>query len=115
MAKNPFIAVRISPEIIKSLDEIAAERGISRSSLIKELLANCHLFHRFIQVERARQYTDQVVLDGNLSRWVMNNMQDNMKPEWLHFIGEVMHHVADEIAVKKGSNTGALDVKVLTK
>ena len=101
MAKNPFIAVRVSPEIIKSLDEIAAERGISRSSLIKELLENCHSFHRFIQVERVRQNNDQVVLDGNLTRWVMNNMQDNMKPEWLHFIGEVMHHVADQVADKK--------------
>jgi hypothetical protein len=101
MAKNPFIAVRVPPEIIKSLDEIAAERGISRSALVKELLANCHSFHRFIQVERARLYNNREVLDGNLSQWVMNNMQDNMKPEWLHFIGEVMHHVADEVADKK--------------
>jgi len=104
MAKNPFIAVRVAPEIIKSLDEIALERHISRSTLVKELLANCHSFHRFIQVERARQYSNNVVLDGNLSRWVMNNMQDNMQPEWLHFIGEVMHHVAEEVTIQKERN-----------
>jgi predicted transcriptional regulator len=101
MARNPFVAVRVSPEIIKSLDEIASERGITRSALVKELLANCHSFHRFIESERAKQQSDKVVLDGNLSKWIMNNMQENMTPEWLHFIGEVMHHVADEIKEEK--------------
>lgn len=101
MARNPFIAVRVPPDIIKSLDEIATERGITRSSLIKELLGNCHSFHRFIEVEKARQHTDSVVLNGNLSNWIMNNMQENMTPEWLHFIGEVMHNVAEEMVTQK--------------
>ena len=102
MPRNPFIAVRVPPEIIKSLDEIATERGISRSTLIRELLANCHSFHRFIELERTRQKADTIVLDGNLSRWIKENMQENMPPEWLHFIGQVMHHVADEVDAQKG-------------
>ena len=110
MARNPFIAVRVPPDIIKSLDEIAEEHGISRSTLIKELLTNCHSFHRFIEIEKVRQQTDKVVLEGNLSRCIMNNMQDNITPEWLHFIGEVMHHVADEIIAKKEGKPDELPV-----
>jgi len=106
MAKNTFVAVRVPPEIVKSLDEIAAERSISRSTLVKELLANCHSFHRFIESERVKQNADTIVLDGNLSKWIKNNMQENMTPEWLHFIGEVMHHVADEVIAEKARKPG---------
>jgi hypothetical protein len=100
MAKNPFIAIRVRPEIIQSLDEVAEQRKISRSTVIKELLANCHSFYRFIESERARQHTDRIILDGNLSRWILNNMPENMTPEWVHFLGEVMHHVADEMIAR---------------
>ena len=97
MAKNPFIAIRVSPEIIKSLDEVAEKRGIARPDLIRELLANCHSFYAFIEMERARQQTDQITLDGNLSEWIMKHMPEEMTPQWVHFLGEVMHHVADKL------------------
>lgn len=97
MAKNPFIAIRVPPEIIKSLDEVAAQRGIARPALIKELLANCHSFYRFIELEKARQQTDKITLDGNLSEWILNHMPEEMTPEWVHFLGEVMHHVAENM------------------
>jgi len=100
MARNPFIAVRVPPEVIKSLDEVATQRKISRSTVIKELLANCHSFYRFVEVERARQQTDRIILDGNLSQWILNNMPQNMTPEWVRFLGEVMHHVADEMIAR---------------
>ncbi len=101
MANNPFIAIRVPPEIIKSLDEVAAQRGITRPTLIKELLANCHSFYRFIELEKARQQTDRITLDGNLSQWILNNMPEEMTPEWVHFLGEVMHHVADKLVEEK--------------
>lgn len=97
MATNPFIAIRVKPEIIQSLDEVARQLGITRSALIKEMLANCHSFYRFLETERARQQTDQIMLDGNLSDWILNHMPENMTPEWVRFMGEVMHHVADRM------------------
>jgi len=101
MARNPFIAVRVPPKVVRSLDEVAAQRGISRSMLIRELLANCHSFYRFIESERARQQTDRIILNGNLSQWILENMPENMTPDWVHFIGEVMHHVAEEMVTQK--------------
>ena len=105
MATNPFIAIRVPQEIIKSLDEVAEQRGITRPALIKELLANCHSFYKFIEMEKARQQTDRITLDGNLSEWIMNHMPEEMTPEWVHFLGEVMHHVADKLVEqgKEGS------------
>jgi predicted transcriptional regulator len=97
MAANPFIAIRVPQEIIDSLDEVAAQRGITRPALIKELLANCHSFYKFIKAEKARQQTDRITLDDNLSEWIMKRMPEEMTPEWVHFLGEVMHHVADKL------------------
>ncbi|MBM2825483.1 MAG: 1 protein [Dehalococcoidales bacterium] len=98
---NPFISIRVPPEIIKSLDEVAVERGITRPDLIRELLANCHSFYRFIETEKARQQTDRITLDDNLSEWILNHMPEEMTPEWVHFLGEVMHHVADKLVAQK--------------
>ena len=104
MATNPFIAIRVPPEIIKSLDEVAMQRDITRPTLIKELLANCHSFYKFIELEKARQQTDRITLDGNLSEWIMNHMPEEMTPEWVHFLGEVMHHVADKLVEQGKEN-----------
>jgi len=97
--------VRVPPEVVKSLDEVATQRGISRSTLVRELLANCHSFYHFIESERVRQQTDRIILDGNLSDWILNHMPENMTPQWVHFVGEVMHHVAEEM-VAQGKGGG---------
>jgi predicted transcriptional regulator len=101
MAKDSLIAVRVSGDVVKSLDEVAAKRGITRSDLIRELMANCHSFYKFIETEKAKQQTDRITLDNNLSQWVLNNMPADMTPEWVHFLGEVMHHVADKLVEQK--------------
>ncbi len=97
MARTSFVAVRVSDDVVKSLDEVAAKRGISRPDLVRELLANCHSFYNFIEMEKARQQTDRITLNGNLSKWILNNMPKDMTPEWVHFLGEAMHHVADNM------------------
>ncbi len=104
MARTSLIAVRVSDDVVKSLDEVAVKRGITRPDLIRELLANCHSFYSFIETEKARQQTDRITLDGNLSQWILNNMPEEMTPEWVHFLGEVMHHVADKLVEQGKEN-----------
>jgi predicted transcriptional regulator len=104
MARTSLIAVRVSDDVVKSLDEVAVKRGITRPDLIRELLANCHSFYSFIETEKARQQTDRITLNGNLSQWILNNMPEDMTPEWVHFLGEVMHHVADKLVEQGKEN-----------
>jgi predicted transcriptional regulator len=106
MRKTEFIAVRVAPEVVRSLDEVASQRGISRSTLVRELLTNCHSFYNFLESEKARQQTDKIILDGNLSQWILNHMPESMTPDWVHFLGEVMHHVADEMVAKEEGGGG---------
>jgi predicted transcriptional regulator len=103
MPKTQLVTVRVTPEILKSLDEVASQQGISRSGLIRDLLENCHSLYRFLQSERERQRTDRIILDGNLSQWVLEHMPPGMTSDQLRFIRDVIDHAADMmIAQGKG-------------
>ena len=97
MGRNPLIAIRVPPQVIESLDEVAAQRGISRSTLIRDLLANCNSLYRFLEAERKRQHTEEILLDRDVSEWVLANMPKGASPDMLHFFGQVMHHAADRM------------------
>jgi len=106
MAKSKFIAVRVTSEILESLDQVALVRGKSRSTLIRDLLANCHSLYHFLELERARQRTDRIMLDGDLSQWVLDNMPQDMTTEALQFVGEVMRHAAEMKAAREKQKVG---------
>ncbi len=109
MPKSQLVAVRITPDILKSLDAVAIQHGVSRSALIRDLLENCHSLYRFLQSERQRQQTDKIILDGNLSQWVLENMPHGMTSAQVRFIGEVMNHAADMlVSQEKGSGVSNL-------
>jgi len=101
MAKTQLVTVRITPEILKSLDEVALQQGISRSGLIRDLLENCHSLYHFLQTERARQHTDKIILDGNLSQWVLEHTPPGMTSAQLRFIRNIIDHAADKMSAQE--------------
>lgn len=102
MGRNPLIAIRVPPDVIESLDEVAAQSGKSRSKVMRDLLENCHSLYRFLEAERKRQQTEKIVLDGNITEWVLNNIPDGVTSDLLHFLGQVMHHAADRMGQPQG-------------
>ena len=101
MPKTQLIAVRITTETLKSMDEVASQQGISRSALIRDLLENCHSLYRFLQTERERQQTDRIILDGNLSQWILEHAPPGMTSEQLRFIRNVMDHAVDMMSAQE--------------
>jgi hypothetical protein len=95
MPKTELVAVRVTPEILKSLDALALQQSISRSGVIRDLLENCHSLYSFLQSERERQRTDRIILDGNLSQWVLEHVPPGMTSDQLRFIGDIIDHAAD--------------------
>jgi len=106
MSKTELVSVRVTPEIIKSLDEVALRQGISRSGLIRDLLENCHSLYRFLLSERERQRTDKITLDGNLSQWVLEHTPPGMTSEQLRFIRDVLDHAADKMSEQEKDKAG---------
>ena len=92
--KKIVLAARIEPEYIASLDAVARSQHISRSKLLREFALNAATLYEFLKAEKERQQTEQITLNGNLSQWVTEHTPPEVTSEFMHFLGEVMHHAA---------------------
>ena len=93
-SEKAVLSARIEPEYIASLDAVAESQGISRSKLLREFALNAATLYEFLKAEKERQQTEQITLNGNLSEWVMEHTPPEVTSEFMHFLGEVMHHAA---------------------
>jgi len=94
-SEKVVLAARIEPEYIASLDAVAKSQGISRSKLLREFALNAATLYEFLKAEKERQQTEKITLNGNLSQWVMEHTPAHVTSEFMHFLGEVMHHAAE--------------------
>jgi len=89
--KKVMLAIRIEPEHIATLDKAAKELKISRSKLIRDLAKNASSFYQFIVSERAKQETEKLVFDGNITEWVIKNCPPGTDSRLLYFLSTIMH------------------------
>lgn len=102
--KKVMLAIRMEPECIATLDEVAGELKVSRSKLLRDLARNAGSFYQFIVGERLKQQTANIVLDGNLTNWVLQNYPPGTDSRLLYFLSTVMHLAAEskEAEEKRG-------------
>lgn len=107
MAKtnDKMLAIRIDPETIATLDKAAKELKVSRSKLLRDLASNASSFYQFIVGEKARQQTENVVLDGNLTKWVLQNCPPGTDSRLLYFLSTMMYLAGEtkEAEEKRGT------------
>ena len=96
------LSARLEPKYIDALTKVAKVQGLSRSQLLREFAANAESLYEFLQAERRRQQTDKLVLNGNLSQWVLEHVPPGVESEMLDFIGNVMKHAAE---MRRGQET----------
>lgn len=105
MAKRKVVlSGRLEPEYIEALDQVAKAQGISRSKLLREFAENAAALYTFLKTERERQQSEKIMLNGNLTQWILEHSPPEIPPEFLHFLGEVMHHAAQ---LKEAQRKGA--------
>lgn len=92
--EREVLSARIEPEYISSLDAVAKSQGISRSKLLREFAIHAATLYEFLKAEKERQQTERIALNGNLSKWIVEHAPPNVTPEFMHFLGEVLHHAA---------------------
>jgi len=90
-SKKVMLAIRMEPECIATLDKAAVELKVSRSKLLRDLAKNASSFYQFIVSERAKQQTESLVLDGNLTEWVLQNCPPGTDSRLLYFLSTIMH------------------------
>jgi hypothetical protein len=89
------LSAKLESEYVDALTKVAKVRGITRSQLLREFAANAESLYEFLEAERRRQQSDKLVLDGNLSQWILENMPNGVTSEMLDFLGNVMKHAAE--------------------
>ena len=105
--EKAVLSARIEPEYIDALDAVAKSQHISRSKLLREFALNAATLYEFLKAEKERQQTEKITLNGNLSKWVTEHTPPQVTSEFMHFLGEVMHHAAQmketqEVEGRKG-------------
>jgi hypothetical protein len=109
--EKAVLSARIEPEYITSLDAVAKSQRISRSKLLREFALNAATLYEFLKAEKERQQTEKITLNGNLSQWVVEHTPPHVTSEFMHFLGEVIHHAAE---MKKAQEKEAKMRKVKT-
>ncbi len=96
------LSAKLEPEYIDALTKVAKARGLTKSQLLREFAANAESLYEFLQAERRRQQSDKLELNGNLSRWVLDNVPYGVTAEMLDFLGDVMKHAAATKRTEQG-------------
>ena len=112
--KTVFIALRVAPDVVKSVDEVASQQGKSRSELIRDLLQNAHSLYGLLVAEREKQRGAIELLGGPLSQWILANMPKGTTPEIVRFIAEVMNQTAEQM-IRKSENRGSTQLPGVDK
>ena len=98
MSKTEFVGVRVTPDISSLLDKVAAKYGISRSSLIRDLLENCDYLYGVFQVERERSRKDRKSKEKKLLSAIQDKLPNNLTPVMAEMMGEMMKRVMYDVA-----------------
>lgn len=103
MEKSVSITVRITPEIVKALDTLARQRGLSRSMIVRNLLTNCDACYRYLDSEREAQKPEMIKLEGEIAEEVVSTLPDEYStPKMAMTLSRVMRQVAEIMSEKGG-------------
>jgi len=101
MKRNPFIAVRVTPEIVEKLDKLSSAHGLSRTQLIHELLDNADSFYRFIDSEKLKQQKEMEQIIEELVPKMMEVVTQNTASDMWRIIAEVAHRTAENKLIEE--------------
>jgi len=100
MKKSELLTIRLTPEIIKSLDEVAVQHGVSRAALARNILANCGYFYNFLETEAMRQPENVAKIENEMIENIEKSLPEGITPTLVNMMGEMMKRVMHEVAQK---------------
>lgn len=103
MAKERVVlSARVESQYIRALDEVAKSRGISRAGLLREFAIHASDFYDFVVVEKERQQSEKIRLDGNLTRHILDKYPE-MPAEILQLVSDALKHAAEAKEAEAGA------------
>ena len=106
MKKELMLTVRLTADILGSLDQLAHRKGISRATMARNILANCERFDEFLQAETTKSLDNRIRLEEDLARQVQGALSLEVTPAMATMIAEMMKRVMEQV-VRELSSRGA--------
>lgn len=98
MKKDLMLTVRLSADVLGSLDQLAQRKGVSRATMARNILANCQRFDGFLQAETAKILDNRIQLEEDLARQVQGALSQEVTPAMAAMISEMMKRVMEQVA-----------------
>lgn len=93
--KKVMLSIRIEPELIQSLDEVAKLKKTTRSKLLRMLAQNAAAFYDFLIAEKAKQKAGVVKLNEDLTRWILEQSPSDVNSKMMRFMSQVLNQAAE--------------------
>jgi predicted transcriptional regulator len=104
--KKVMLSIRIEPELIQSLDDVARLRKTTRSKLLRTLAQNAAAFYDFLIAEKAKQKAGAVKLDEDLTRWVLEQSPSGVNSKMMRFLSQILGQAAEIREVQEEESSG---------
>ena len=93
--KKVMLSIRIEPELIQSLDEVARLKKTTRSKLLRTLAQNAASFYDFLIAEQANQKSGAVKLNEDLTQWILEQSPSDVNSKMMRFMSQVLNQAAE--------------------
>jgi metal-responsive CopG/Arc/MetJ family transcriptional regulator len=93
--KKIMCSVKMEPELIAELDEVAKAHKMSRSNLLREFAKNASSFFDFLAAEKTKQEVQKITSNGILSKWVLEHTPEEVDSKTIRFLEVIMRYAAE--------------------
>ena len=104
--KKVMLSIRIEPELIQSLDDVARLKKTTRSKLLRTLAQNAASFYDFIIAEQAKQKSGAVKLNEDLTQWILEQSPSEVNSKMMRFMSQVLNQAAEIREVQEEESSG---------
>ena len=111
MKKDIVLTIRIPTEDLKALDDLAQQKGVSRATLARTILANCRRLYNYLEADVTRKRVDEIQLAEDIARRIQDKLIEEVTLDMADAMARVMFNamaqVAERMTASKGGNRSA--------
>jgi predicted transcriptional regulator len=96
------LVIRVTPETMVTLKEIAKERGMTQSAVARYLLENGRSLFSFLESERKASKPEFVALEKKYTKQIIEELPDSYTPDMVRVLSRIMRKIADKKEVGEG-------------
>ena len=98
MAANRLetLVVRVTPETILALKEIAKERGMTQSAVARYLLENSQTLFSLLESERKALKPEFAALEQEYTNQIIEELPDNYTSDMVRVLSRIMRKIAEK-------------------